>query len=249
LIYGNIIDSLTDKLVKLPDQTELSIAIVKNKSTDFLGLLKKENRIQRVDNRNAAFEIGSVTKAFTANVLAQMVAEWKVNLDDQIGQYIPFHLKNKPPISLKQLVSHTSGLPRLPDDFFSYPDYLAENRYLNYNEERLVTYLTQNLKLASSPGEQFLYSNLGAGVLSYIRSKIEGKEFAQLVAGRIFKPLNMINSTFDKDEIKTSFVKGIDENGSFTHHWDGGILNGCLGIISTASRYVEICIAGFRYGK
>ncbi|MDB4904586.1 MAG: hypothetical protein JWQ63_3867 [Mucilaginibacter sp.] len=233
--FKNIIDNITDKLIGLPDQTELSIAVIKNKSLSYLGLLNNENAIKQIDNKNSAFEIGSVTKTFTANILAQIVIEGKVKLDDPIEQYIPFQLKNRPSITLKHLVSHTSGLPRLPDNFFSYPGYLEENPYLSYNEDRLITYLTQNLKLENLPGVQYNYSNLGAGLLSYVLSKIENKRFSEVVSQRIFKPLNMLHSAFNKDKIKTNLVKGIDKDGNFSHYWDGGILNGCLGIISTAA--------------
>ncbi|MDN5286390.1 MAG: hypothetical protein JWR38_2664 [Mucilaginibacter sp.] len=235
MVHSNIIDSITDKLIGLPDQTEVSIAIIKNGSTRFLGFLKKEGSLTQTDNKDAAFEIGSITKVFTANILAQLVAEGQINLDDLIEKHLPFKLLNSPLITLKHLVSHTSGLPRLPGDFLSYPDYLAENPYLNYSEERLISYLTKDLQLENSPGTQFLYSNLGAGVLSYVLSQIENKKFALLVAERIFKPLDMAHSAFDKNEMNTAIVKGIGADGAIAHHWDGGILNGALGIISTAT--------------
>ncbi|HEY0055280.1 MAG TPA: serine hydrolase domain-containing protein [Pedobacter sp.] len=231
----NIIDEITAKLIALPDGTEVSMALINNKSINFIGLNKQKSRIIEVDNKDCAFEIGSITKTFTANILAQMVAKRQVNLDDTIEQYLRFKLKNSPSIALGHLVSHTSGLPRLPADFFSLPDYIEENPYLNYTEERLISHLTQSLKLESPVGQQFLYSNFGSGVLSYTLSKITGREFSQLVKGMIFTPLEMSDSTFNKDEVKTKLVKGINQHGNVTDVWDGGILKGCVGIISTAA--------------
>jgi CubicO group peptidase (beta-lactamase class C family) len=129
---------------------------------------------------------------------------------------------------------HTSGLQRMPHDFDTQSNFDKENPFRNYTEDQLISYLTQNLRLDSQPGEKHLYSNLGAGLLSYIISKIEGKPFAKVVTERIFTPLKMHHSTFNVREVQTEMVRGIDEKGNFCSHWDGGILNGCLGIISTA---------------
>jgi CubicO group peptidase (beta-lactamase class C family) len=134
---------------------------------------------------------------------------------------------------------HTSGLQKNPHDFEEQSNYDKNDPFRNYTESQLATYFTQNLCLDSPPGDKWLYSNLGYGLLSYIISRIEEKPFAEVVAERIFRPLNMINSTFDVSEVETEIVKGIDEQGNFCTHWDGGILNGCLGIISTAEDLTE----------
>lgn len=234
MIYSEIIGKIADKIKGLPDKTALSFAVVKNGKADFYGMIKENGDINEIDNKISAFEIGSVTKAFTGNILAQLVVEKKVDLDDPAQYFLPFPLLNNPPITLRHLALHTSGLQRMPHDFESQPNYDKGNPFKNYTEDQLTVYLTQNLRLDSLPGEKHLYSNLGSGLLSYIISKIEGNPFAKVVAERIFGPLKMANSTFDVREVRTEMVKGIDEQGNFCAHWDGGILDGCLGIISTA---------------
>jgi len=97
----SVIDNVADKLISLPDQTELSIAIARNKSTIFVGLLKENGIIKQVGNSNAAFEIGSITKLFTANILSQLVIEGIVKQDDLIEKHLPFKLKHRPPITLQ----------------------------------------------------------------------------------------------------------------------------------------------------
>jgi CubicO group peptidase (beta-lactamase class C family) len=229
-----IIRSIIDSISAFPDYTELSIGIYENELMDYIGLLKENNVIKQIDNKNTAFETGSITKVFTANILVQLFIEGRVEFDDLISQYLPFNIKDNTSITLKQLTSHTSGLPKLPEDFFSYPKYVSDNPYLNYDEKRLITYLTKKLKLNNKPGEEFLYSNLGMGVLSYVLSKIENKPFSQLVEDRIFNKLDMSNSTFNSNKLKTKATKAINKDGVHVGYWDGGILNGCVGIISTA---------------
>jgi CubicO group peptidase (beta-lactamase class C family) len=163
-----------------------------------------------------------------------MVVDKMVNLDDPAQEYLPFPILNNPPITLRHLAMHTSGLQRMPHDFESQSNYDKDNPFKHYSEEQLATYFTKNLRLDSLPGEKYQYSNLGSGLLSYIFSRIDGKSFAKLVAERIFGPLKMVNSSFDVREIRTDLVKGLDEQGNVCKHWDGGILAGCLGILSTA---------------
>jgi len=239
--YHDLPRKMEDIIKELPDQTEVSFAFIKNGHAEYVGMAREKGAGHVINNRLSAFEIGSVTKAFTGHILAQMAVEGKVDLDDPAQQYLPFPLLNNPRVTLRHLAMHTSGLQRMPHDFESQSNYDKDNPFKHYSEEQLATYFTQNLRLDSLPGEKYQYSNLGSGLLSYILSRIDGKPFAKLVAERIFVPLNMVNSGFDVREIQTKLVKGLDEQGNICQHWDGGILAGCLGILSTAedlSRFV-----------
>lgn len=244
-MYPKVLIKIADTLSSLPDKTQVSIALVRNRQVDYHGMIRQNENIDKIDNYASAFEIGSVTKAFTGNVLAQLIIEGKVNLDDPAQKYLPFPLLNAPLFTLKQLAMHTSGLQRMPHDFDTQSNFDKANPFKNYTEDQLITYLSQNLRLDSQPGEKHVYSNLGSGLLSYIISMIERKPFAEVVTERIFTPLRMYRSTFDVREVQTEMVRGIDEHDNFCSHWDGGILNGCLGIISTAedlSRFaIMIC--------
>lgn len=241
-MHPEILKKIIDTLDSLPNKTQVSIALVKNKQVDYYGMIRQDGNIEKINNYSSAFEIGSVTKAFTGNVLAQLIIEKKVSPNDPAQKYLPFPLFNSPSFTLKQLAMHTAGLQRMPHDFDTQSNYDKANPFKNYTEDQLISYLTQNLRLDSQPGEKHLYSNLGSGLLSYIISKIEGKPFAKVVSERIFTPLKMDHSTFDVSEVQTEMVSGIDENDNFCSHWDGGILNGCLGIISTAEDLAKFAI-------
>ena len=73
MLYPAITEKIEETIKELPDQTELSFAIVKNASIDHFGMIKEKGIIHAIDNRQSAFEIASVAKAFTGNILAHMV--------------------------------------------------------------------------------------------------------------------------------------------------------------------------------
>jgi len=232
---NNVIRQIKDALLLFPEQTQLAISVIKHQKVIHYGFVKNSDGTSVINNAEAAFEIGSITKVFTATLLALMIESGKLCLDDPIEKFLPFTIKGKPAITLKHLVSHTSGLPRLPSDFFSHPDYLASNPYLNYNEQRLITYLSEYIELESSPGEQFSYSNLGYGLLSYLLTIFNDQLFEKLIEKYILLPLKMHHSGFNRKSIKTSIVKGMDSQGAIASSWDGGVLSGCVGMLSTSS--------------
>jgi CubicO group peptidase (beta-lactamase class C family) len=237
------IDKISDRIKDLPDETQVSVAAIKNGSIHYFGLIKEAGIVKEISNSSIAFEIGSVTKAFTGNILAQLVIEGRVHLDDLIQSYLPFPVLDSPLITLAQLAMHTSGLPRVPHDFHDQPNFTSSNPFKNYTQRQLATYFSNDLQLDSPPGEKYQYSNLGAGLLSYIISLVDGRTFEEIVAQRIFEPLKMIDSTFDVRELGAKIARGIDEKGNFCEHWDGGILVGCLGIISTAEDLAKFALA------
>ncbi|MFB6455400.1 serine hydrolase domain-containing protein [Chitinophaga sp. Hz27] len=244
-MYTRIFKKLGDTLNRMPDKIQVSIALVSKKQVEYHGMIRQDGIIEIINNHLAAFEIGSVTKAFTGHILAQLIIEKKVGLNDLAQKHLPFPLLNSPAFTLKHLAQHTAGLPRMPADFDTQSNFDKANPFKNYTEEQLITYLTQNLRVDSQPGETHNYSNLGAGLLSYIISKVEEKPFAAVVAERIFRPLKMYQSSFDISEVKTEMVRGIDEQNDFCAYWDGGILNGCLGIISTAEDLSKFAIMAY----
>ncbi|HEY1040368.1 MAG TPA: serine hydrolase domain-containing protein, partial [Bacteroidia bacterium] len=178
-MINSFIKKIEAILKDLPLRTEISISFTNANGTNFIGLKKEESGIKYIDNKTIAFEIGSVTKAFTGNVFAKLATDRRIKLDDLIELFLPFKLLGNPPITFKHLALHTSGLPRMPIGYDDRVDFIKENPFSNYREEDFANYLTKDLVMESSPGEKANYSNLGFGLLSYIISLIENKEFSQ----------------------------------------------------------------------
>jgi CubicO group peptidase (beta-lactamase class C family) len=237
------IDKITTILKILPAHTEVSISVTENNTATYYGLKNEGEEISYSNNKTSAFEIGSVTKSFTGNVLAQLVVEGKVSLDDPISDFLHFELKDNPAITLKQLGMHTSGLPRMPIGYDDRRNFIKENPFSNYYEEDLISYLKNDLKMESQPGERVMYSNLGFGLLSYVMSRIQGQSFAEIVETKIFKPLKMQHSVFSINRISTKVINGLDKEGKYTPYWDCGILDGCIGIISTSEDLAKFAMA------
>ncbi|MEO7410181.1 MAG: serine hydrolase domain-containing protein [Sphingomicrobium sp.] len=162
------------------------------------GLVDKGNidvRAATGSDANALYEIGSITKVFTALLLADMAAKGEVKLDDPVAKYLPAGAladHGNRPITLRDLASHYSGLPRLPANL-SFKD--MSDPYSDYDEASLLAFL-KSWKPDRMPGAMFEYSNFGAGLLGYALGRAGGKPYTQLVEARILKPLRMTATRF-----------------------------------------------------
>src|SRR5699024_777521 len=124
--------------------------------------------------------------------LARMVLQHKVALDDPINMYLPdsLHIPSYQgqKITLEELATHTSGLPRMPSNFFATQNPL--NPYVHYAVHDLYEFLDQ-YKLTKVPGTHFQYSNLGVGLLGTILAHAAGLTYTQLLQKYITQPLQM----------------------------------------------------------
>lgn len=197
---------LHDKADGFPDNTQLSIVLIKNGKPCFLGFRLKNDTFERIDNHRKIFEIGSITKVFTSTLLAQQVVENKVRLDDPIGNYLDILLKNNAQITFRQLSNHTSGLPRMPSNLIITNPL---NPYKDYGEAYLRQYLSDRMILQSSPSAQYAYSNLGSGLLGYLVGRIEKRSYEELLQDRIFGKYGMTSSTTNRQLIADRLIKGL----------------------------------------
>ena len=127
------------------------------------GSLEKDDK--RPLDGDTVFEIGSITKVFTALLLTEMAQKGEVRLDDPIAKYLPATVKvperGGRQISLVDLATHTSGLPRMPANFRPKD---PANPYADYTDEQLYSFLS-SYDLIRDVGLKFEYSNLGFGLL------------------------------------------------------------------------------------
>jgi CubicO group peptidase (beta-lactamase class C family) len=138
------------------------------------------------------FEIGSVTKAFTGLLLAERASRDAVPLDAPIGQFLPDSVRSPtadgPPIRLRHLATHTSGLPRLPANLS-----LRQNRtdpYADYTPAKLHAFLN-DVTLSTPPGSTYAYSNVGAGLLGHLLARHADTTYAALLKDRVLAPLGL----------------------------------------------------------
>jgi len=227
---------------KFPNQTQIAIALVNNGKINFYGIKRNNDTISTIDNYRSVFEIGSISKIFTSVLLADFVVEGTVKLDSNVNDYLNFPFNHNAKISFKNLANHTSGLPRLPLNL-DLAKVNPENPYKKYNENDLNEYLTRYLEL-STKGE-YEYSNLGAGLIGYTLSKIEGLSYDSLLNSKIFSKYSMINSTTRIDKVNEELVKGLDASGKEVPNWDFSVLVGAGGIFSTVEDLSKFVVAQF----
>ncbi len=227
---------------KMPNNTQLSIAIIRNGKTDYYGIIRDEKVIKPIENQNKVFEIGSITKVFTATVLAALVEEEKIKLNDEINSFYPFNFNDNIKITFESLANHTSGLARLPENLDLSN---ISNPYKDYGKSEIEEYLQKHLKLENNSLKTYAYSNLGTGLLGYTLGVSQNTTFQLLLQQRVFNKYNMINSFTSSQNIKNKLVKGLDKNGKMVSSWDFDALFGAGGILSTAEDLAKFAIAHF----
>jgi CubicO group peptidase (beta-lactamase class C family) len=183
---------------------------------------------------NSVFEIGSISKVFTSTVLAQMVLEGKVKLDDPVQKFLPASVKvpsrNGKEITLGTLSSQNSGLPRMPSNFRPKD---PTNPYADYTVQQMYDFLS-GYELTRDPGQQFEYSNLGVGLLGHALSLAAGKSYEQLEQERVWTPLGMTHTAITLTPWMTEHLAlGHDVAGAVTANWDLPTLAGAGAIRST----------------
>lgn len=181
------------------------------------------------------FEIGSITKVFTGLLLADAVQSQRMTLDDPAAKYLPgsVRMPARPSraITLLDLATHRSGLPRLPNNLDPSDD---KNPYADYSVEQLYAFLS-TYELAREPGAQYEYSNLGAGLLGHILSLQASSAYEGLVRARIAEPLGMKSTAITlSPALQARLAPGHTEDLQVTSNWDIPTLAGAGALRSSA---------------
>ena len=183
---------------------------------------------------NTLFEIGSINKTFTGTILADMVAKGEVALDDPVQKYLPADVRvptrGGRQITLLDLATHRSGLPRMPDNFVPAD---TGNPYAHYDIPLIYAFLNGH-ELRRDIGAEFEYSNLGMGLLGHALGRAAGMEFRDLVRTRILEPLGMRMTGYVRQgELAAWHARG-HADGEIAPHWDAGeAIAGAGGLRST----------------
>ncbi|MBC7895126.1 MAG: serine hydrolase [Cytophagaceae bacterium] len=193
-------------------------------------------------DEHSLFEIGSITKTFTGAILADMVAKGSVRLDQPVGELLPagtvIPSRGGRQITLADLATHTSGLPRLPGNLEPRDQ---ANPYADYDGKRLLDFLAR-YQLPRDIGAQYEYSNLGVGLLGYALAAKAGMTYEQLVTDRILRPLGMRETaSLLSPELRRRLAPGHGPDGLPVRNWELDALAGAGSLRSSVHdmlRYV-----------
>ena len=140
------------------------VGIVDEHGSSIVSYGKLDNGTDQEVNGDTLFEIGSITKTFTALLLQDMIERGEMKLDDPVAKYLPKSVKmptrNGKEITLLQLATQTSGLPLFPDNL---DPKRADNPYADYTVEKLYAFLS-GYQLTRDPGAKYEYSERGNGI-------------------------------------------------------------------------------------
>jgi CubicO group peptidase (beta-lactamase class C family) len=181
------------------------------------------------------FQIGSVTKAVTGLLLADMAQRDQVLLSDPAAKYLPGAAPG--PVTLLDLATHTSGLPRLPPGMLRYALLRPGDPYAWYPEAALVRAARRSLATATG-GQPYLYSNYGFGLLGYLLGQAAGEPYPELAERRVCGRLGLRATTFDATP-----VQGYNRRGRPVRPWHMGALPAAGGLHSTAADLARLLAA------
>ncbi|MBI4488309.1 MAG: serine hydrolase [Deltaproteobacteria bacterium] len=230
------IDALAQPLIDNGKIVGLAIGVIRGDETYVLGYGEVAEGSHEKPTGDTIFEIGSISKVFTGLLLADMVEHGLVRLDQSVQSLLPSTVivpkKGDRSITLLDLVTHTSGLPRVPDN---HKPKNRANPYADYTFEQLYEFLSQ-YSLTREPGAKYEYSNLGMGLLGHALALRAGMNYEELLKRRICEPLGLKETTITlTEEQQKRFAQGYNANGKPTPHWDNPTLAGAGGLRSSVN--------------
>ena len=138
------------------------------------------------------FDIGSVSKQFTAMAVVLLAEEGKLSLDDEIQKFLPEIPRYAKPVTIRHLLHHTSGLR----DYIDLLEWSGVEEEAVTDDRDALAVLVRQKAPNFEAGAEFLYSNTGFFLLSVLVERVSGKSLADFAAERIFRPLGMTHTRY-----------------------------------------------------
>lgn len=219
-IIPEIIKKNGEKFVKSKNISSVSIGIYKDGRvyTEHFGeIVKGKNN---PPNENTIYEVGSISKTITSYLVAKAVLDKKIKLEDDIRVYLDGNYPNLEykgaPITIKHLITHTSGLPTfLPSNMNGLYEKLTKevpNEFLalekSYDKEKFLHDLT-TVSITTEPGVNYLYSNAGAELIGCVLEKVYHKSIDELLKENFSDRYNMSTTAIKLDSLQAkNLVRG-----------------------------------------
>jgi len=208
-------------------------------------------------NENSLFEIGSVTKLFTASLAGLLADEGLISHEGLLNDYLPEKYRNPrlQYVTIASLLTHTSGLPKMPTPFGIYEEE-TDNPYAHYSKELLLEFYAnfepeEKNKIGRKTGKKkkkkkqksvdpeksidYIYSHLNYALLEVAMEQVTGQSYDQLLSERIFSQVGMAQSftKFNSEEQAALLTAGYGRSGLKAKPWDFASFAGSQGMKST----------------
>ena len=229
------IDRLAQPLIESKTVVGMTIGVVRGDERIVRGYGRVSMNDDRAPDGRTVYEIGSATKAFTGILLAEMAERGEVKLNDPANDYLPRGVRlpseDETAITLEHLATHSSGLPRLPDNMAPAD---PANPYADYTVKQMYAFLKE-AKLNHPPGESVDYSNLGMGLLGHLLAREAGQSYEQLITERLLRPLQMSDTAIAlTPSMRSRLAPPYAAFGQPAKNWDLPTLAGAGALRSTA---------------
>jgi D-alanyl-D-alanine carboxypeptidase len=185
------VDSLAKDALKSLPSSSISVAIVQGRDTVVsrtFGLADRENK--RLADANTVYEIGSLTKQFTASAIMRLEAAGKLGLDDDISRYLPNFPLQGHHVVIRNLLNHTSGI----HSYTSKPEWQPHWKE-DLTPDSIVGFIARDT-FDFAPGSAFRYNNTGYVLLGMIIERVSGRSYADFLESEFFKPLGLTRTHY-----------------------------------------------------
>ena len=244
-----VADRFAAPLVEAEAVVGMAIGIVRGEERVTIGYGRLAPGSDKAPDGDTVYEIGSITKVFTGYLLADMVRDKTVRLDQPVRELLPEGTKlptfKEQEITLVSLATHTSGMLRMPLNFAPKD---PKNPYADYDRKRMFAFLA-NWDLPRAPGEKCLYSNLGVALLGQALAMKAGTTYEALLTERILRPFGMKSTAIAfTDDMKKRLAPGHNGDGDPQANWDLNSMAPAGAIRSTANDMLTFLVKHFEPG-
>ena len=221
-------DLLVERIDKQHRSDAMVVGVITKKAREIISYGHLDPDDPRVPDGDTAYGIGSITKVFTALLLADMAEKGEVKLSDPIWKYLPDSVyppeHNGKEITLLDLATHYSGLPLMPGNY-----------RVGYTPEQLFAFVN-GFQLTRNPGEKYAYSNFGFGLLGQLLARRAGTSYETLLRKRITDPLGMSRTAIvPTKQMESNLAPGHKFNMEKHPVWESPGLESAGSIRSTAN--------------
>lgn len=229
-------DSVTQAAFARGECVGVSIGVIRNGQTHIYNYGETVKGNKTLPDARTVYEIGSITKTFTATLLALQVSRGRIGLNDPLVKYLPDTVPapafEGTPVTMAMLSNHSSGLPRLPYNFNNSTT-VRDNPYSTYSNDWLFQFM-KRYAMERKPGERYEYSNLGAGLLGVLLARFAHTTYEQLLEREITRPLQLQDTKVNgSSSMKSRLAQGYTGTGQEQGPWDFLEMAGLGGIRST----------------
>jgi CubicO group peptidase (beta-lactamase class C family) len=221
----------------------LVVGIYNSGHTETFGLGVIGKQRSTAPDANTIYEIGSVSKVFTSLLLADAITRGEVSLGTPLSKFLPAKIKapkhGGQEITLEDLATHFSGLPRIPENMAATN---LVDPYAHYDRDKLFAFLN-GYEVPHEPGKEWAYSNLGMGLLGTLLADEAGKSYDELLHERVAKPLAMTDTVVHLSVDQQSRLAPPHRGGVLVSNWNFQALAGCGAVRSTVNDLLKLVAA------